>query len=50
MDNITDEMKIANCKACLPAQAMKDCKNCAFSIGLEYKEPVKVKPVESSLP
>lgn len=29
--------KIACCKICLLSQAMKDCRNCAFNIGLTVK-------------
>lgn len=32
-----DLSKISNCKICLLAQAMKDCKACQFNIGLVYK-------------
>lgn len=32
------EMMIAQCKTCLLAECMKDCKNCPFRIGLEKKE------------
>ena len=37
----TDEktaMYIANCKCCLLAETMKDCKNCLFAIGLIERE------------
>jgi hypothetical protein len=38
MDNLPDEMKIANCRCCLLADAMKDCKACQFRIGLVYRQ------------
>jgi hypothetical protein len=46
MDNLTDEMRIANCKCCLLAPAMRDCKNCTFNIGLVYKALENVKQNE----
>ena len=33
-------MYIANCKACMLAEAMKDCPLCLFNIGLQ--EPIKL--------
>ena len=32
--NLDDDTKIALCKACTLAEVMKDCKVCAFNIGL----------------
>lgn len=37
MNNLPDEMKIANCKCCLLAHVMRDCKHCPFNVGLVYK-------------
>lgn len=34
---LPDEMKIACCNICLLADAMKDCTNCPFKIGLTVK-------------
>lgn len=32
------KMYIAQCKICLLAECMKDCKNCPFKMGKEIKE------------
>lgn len=50
MDNLTDEMKIACCKACLLAEKMKDCDNCPFSIGLVYRALDLAKDIKADYP
>ena len=39
--NLDDDTKIALCKACTLAEVMKDCKVCAFNIGLPHKSEGK---------
>lgn len=50
MDNLTDEMKIACCKACLLSQAMKGCDKCPFRIGLVYRALDHVKDIKADYP
>lgn len=50
MNNLPDDMKIANCKCCLLSQAMKDCKACPFNIGLVYKGLDHVKKEDIDYP
>lgn len=51
MENMThDEMKIACCKTCLLADAMKTCNTCSFNIGLVYKGLDHVKKVDIDYP
>lgn len=50
MNNLPDEMKIANCKCCLLADAMKDCKHCPFNIGLVYVQLDQVKKADIEYP
>lgn len=50
---IPDEMKIATCKICILATTMRDCKACAFNVGLLYKSldlVAQVEPVTSLAP
>lgn len=37
LHNLTLSMKIACCKSCLLAHAMRDCPTCLFNIGLTAK-------------
>lgn len=39
--HITDNDRVAMCKACTIAEAMKTCKLCAFQIGLENNTMIK---------
>lgn len=32
-----ESLKIANCAVCTLAEKMKDCNNCAFKCGLQFK-------------
>lgn len=41
-EGLSKEMKVACCKCCLLAQAMKDCKSCPFNIGLIESKVSKV--------
>lgn len=50
MNNLTDEMKIANCQCCLLAKVMRDCDVCPFKIGLIYKRLEAVKNVKVEYP
>jgi len=50
MNNLTDEMKIACCKSCLLAYAMRDCTSCPFQVGLLFGLLDKVKTVEMEYP
>lgn len=43
MTNLPDEMKIACCKTCLLASAMRDCKTCPFRVGLVYRQLEQLK-------
>ena len=38
---LTDDDRIALCKACTLAEVVKDCKVCAFNIGLPHKSEGK---------
>lgn len=41
------DMKIAQCKICLLAEAMKICPLCAFNMGLVVKsQEVEIKPTQ----
>jgi hypothetical protein len=51
--SIPDESKIANCNICLLSTSMRDCKACAFNVGLLYKSLesiAQITPITSTGP